>query len=217
MKVLILVQSIDEGRYSELIQTQKETWNSVNHPQVQTLFYMPHETKHGIEDETIYIRENKHWGLMYVHFMRACVQALKYEWDYIFKTDNSAYINKPELIKALESKPRQKFYGGHPFSSPEIINNFLWGEGVALSRDVVEDLIQSFVMKPYEKLGADDTILGFKLKDKFPWDETMKIHVYDKSPVPFCHTYRCANDKEDAVKFDDEIKNMRAIHQQLTS
>jgi hypothetical protein len=219
MKVLVLVQSIEEGRYTELIQTQKETWDSVNHPQVQTVFYMPHETKEGFEGKNLYIRENLHWGLMYVHFMRACVQLMKYEWDYLFKTDNSSYVNKAELIKLLEKKPRTKFYGGHPFSGgadPAIINDFMWGEGLALSRDVVADLIDMFAINPYDKLGADDTILGFKLKDRFPWDGTMFIHNYHHQPnIPKAHVYRCANEKADATKFDDDMRAMREIHKLL--
>lgn len=220
MKILVLVQSIDEGGYSDLIRVQKETWGSVKHPDVRTLFYMPHPKKSGIEGDNLYVQAGPHWGLMYLHLMKAFTHALTLEWDYIFKTDNSAYVNKPELVKILQDKPREKFYGGHLFSGgtkPDVVNDFMWGEGYALSRDVVEKLVDEYAIKPYEKLGADDTILGFRLKDKFPWDGTMKIqHYYDVNPVPPAHVYRCANDGENAVKFEDEMKNMRDIHQQLT-
>lgn len=221
MKVLILVQSIEEGRYPELIKAQKETWDSVKHPQVETIFYTPHAEKSGLEGNTLYIKDPIDRDNMFIHFVRACIQLLKHDWDYIFKTDNSTYVCKEELVKILETKPRIKFYGGqrHPYGDKglEDVKGFLWGEGIALSRDLIIKLIDIYAINPRNKLGPDDIIIGRLFTDRFIWDETMLIKSYYPLKNEFSgHVIRCHNDTPEGVVFDDTIKAMQEIHESLS-
>jgi hypothetical protein len=217
MKVLVLVQSIELGRYPELIKAQKETWASVEHPQVEVVFYTPTSDKTRMEDDTLYINSPMDKDNMFIHFTKACIHLLKHDWDYIFKTDNSAYVDKQALVKLLESKPRTKFYGGHPYGGPPIegLKGFLWGEGVAFSRDVIINLIDIFALN--RNTGPEDVIIGRLLEDRFPWDETMLIKSYYNLEEELSgHAYRCRNDNPEGVPFDDDIKAMKAIHESLS-
>lgn len=233
MKVLVLVQSIEEGNYKNIIQLQKDTWNSIAHENVETLFYIPSENKRGIEGDNLYIRESLAWDLMYVHFMKACVEALTLDWDYIFKTDNSTYVNKKELFKVLETKPRTNYYGGHPFfkTHPELntpaanaanIEDFMWGDGYVLSRDLVVKLVEKYVLNPYYLRAPDDYCVSFVLRlDKsYNEDPTLLIPGYydkDFSILPEKHVYRCIPSGTNAdLNYDDCVKAMKEIHQKLT-
>lgn len=220
MKVLILVQSVETGRYPELIKVQKETWASVKHPQVDTIFYTPTLENTRLEGDTLYINSPIDRDNMFIHFSKACIQLLNHEWDYIFKTDNSTYINKEQLVNLLESKPRTKFYGGHPYGGPDIpgLKGFLWGEGVAFSRDIIINLIDIFALTPHLNTGPEDILIGKHLTDKFLWDDTMLIKSYynlEKEELSG-HAFRCRNDNPEGVIFDDDIKAMKAIHESLS-
>lgn len=230
MKVLILVQSFEgdstfyakgDLSYEHLQKAQEETWDSVSNPNTKTIYYFPSLTKSGLEGNKLYIQHNLEYHYMFIHFMKALVQCMKYEWDYVFKTDNSSYVNKDELVRVLQSKPKTSYYGGHPYDGPNIndIKDFMWGEGVALSRDVAQKLIDIYAMDPNIRFGPEDLIMGLLLKDRFEWDPSLKILVYwniEKDPFPIGHVYRCRNDQSVETIFSDDIKAMKDIHQRLT-
>lgn len=220
MKILLLVQSCELARYPELIQVQKETWDSVSHPDINTIFYYPHPTKTGLIGKDLYFEGEPHWMNNYQNMMKAFTRILKMEWDILFKTDNTAYINKDQLVKVLKDKPLYNFYGGQLYDgpNPNPVKEFIWGEGMGLSRNLVQKLVDIYAMDPDAKRGAEDVHIGYIFKDKFPWDTTMPVFEYYKAtgPVPKTHVYRCKKDDKDWVPFDDEIKAMRDIHKQLT-
>jgi len=230
MKALILVQSVHAGNYTEAINLQKKTWDSVSHPNVETLFYIPEEGKSGIVDKDLYLNISPAWELMYVHFMKACVHALKFEWDYLLKTDNSTYINKEVLVNILESKPRTKYYGGHPFfqthperntpeHNPVGIKDFMWGDGFVLSRDLVIKLVDMYALNPYYLRAPEDYCVGFVLRDKCEPDTTLLIPSYydpsfsisSKTPI-----YRCIPSLTNVeLNYEDYTKAIIDIHKQL--
>jgi hypothetical protein len=231
MKVLILVQSIDVSNYSKIINLQKETWDSVENKDTATLFYMPDPNKTGIVGKNLYIKEEIAWELMYVHFMRACVHALKFEWDYIFKTDNSTYVDKERLVEVLENKPRQKYYGGHPFfkthpeyntpeRNPVGIKDFMWGDGFVLSRDLVIKLVDKFALNPYYLRSAEDYCTAFVLRDACQPDDSLLISSYYDKDFSFDvkqHVYRCIPSMTNAeLNYDQCRTAMIDIHKQLT-
>lgn len=228
MKVLILVQSFEgdstfyekgDLSYEHLQKAQEETWDSVNNPDTQTFYYFPSLTKNGIEGNKIYLKGPLEYNFMFIHMVKAFTHLLKFEWDYIFKTDNSTYINKEQLLKTLTNKPRFKFYGGHLFNAPEGFHEFLWGEGVAFSRDVVEKLIDMYSMYPNDFLGVDDGVTGYLLSGRAEWDKTMTIIDYwtEKDKLPLNHIYRCKKSESTTTLFADEIKAMKDIYQKFTS
>lgn len=222
MKVLVLVQSIDKDGYRELIQTQKETWDAIPHSQVKTVFYFPDPHKEGWFGQDLYVRSNTHYYLMFNHAIEAMRRCLEYEWEYLFKTDNSTYVCKHELVKNLTDKPRTKYFGGQIFEGAisEITWSFMWGEGIILSRDLVEYLVELFTYLPAIWYGAEDVYIGraFTLRNDFEWDTTQIVYQYWKMNAVVnakTHIYRC---RQDTVEhdFDSTIKSMRHIHHVLS-
>lgn len=220
MEVLILVQSIEKDGYRDLVRTQKETWDSVQHSQVRTVFYYPDPDHEGFNGQDLYIMANRDYYLMFNHFIKAISMCLKYEWDFLFKTDNSSYVNKQELVDLLLSKPRQKYYGGQAYQgppSPDCYWPFLWGEGYALSRDVAERLVEFFEYCPGIYYGAEDMMLGRALYNQFPWDESLPVYQYwvaNKRVTKKHHVYRC---RKDSIEHDfvETVKAMHHVHHVL--
>lgn len=209
MKVLILVQSVDKEPYIKLRQTQQETWDSVEHKNMKTMYYRPHPEEEFTKGKDMYIRGSEHWGFMFIQCMKAFRNVLSMEWDFLFKTDNSAYVDKKALFKLLTRKPGKKLYGGHRLDHPTT-GAFLWGEGVVLSRDVVEDLVDYYIMNYGKRMGVEDAHIGAVLNGKFPWDETMTVAMHQPGLItPGAHVYRCRTTDNP----EDWIKHMREIHQ----
>jgi len=215
MKVLILVQSIEKAGYNKLIQTQKETWDSVPNSDTRTIFYYPDLVKNGLVGQDLYLRSHLDISFMYHNFIDAMKFCLQFEWDYIFKTDNSAYVCKSELVKILSGKPRDRFFGGRLFYANDTKNpnNFIWGEGMALSRDVVKYLV-SLIPIHRTFRGVDDVQTSKVLYGKFPFT-AMPVHEYYRQPkpIPLTHVYRCK--KGPSPDHVDDIFAMKDIHQTL--
>ena len=219
MKIIILVQSVEAERYPELVKTQQETWDSIKHPDVTVLYYYPITiTKRGVDGNRLYVGGTEDFSYSFINTIRAFREIMMMEWDFIFKTDNSSYVNVEELVKILSTKPISGFYGGH--LHPEITpTKFLEGVGYAISRDVATHLIDVYANMPTHRMGLEDRWIGSLLTDKFEWDTTMEICDYYKltGSIPTSHLYCCKNNHPDAIKFDDEIRAMHAIHKQLTA
>jgi len=238
MKILVLVQSIHKFGYEELIKVQRETWDSIPHPDVTVFYYIPNEEKSGIIDNEIYIKDDTSFKHMFRHLVSAFKYVINMEWDYIVKIDNSTYLNKVELVKLLTNKPRTKFYGGMVYKGSEQQEILLWGEAVAYSRDSVQKLIDIHSLYRNDIIGVDDGMSGALLREYANWDTTMELCEFYKNTaetIPLCHAYRCANDEPDKVnekwnydvtqpiwregapeyKFRYEITAMREIHKQL--
>lgn len=221
MKILILVQSVDIDRYPELIAKQNQTWNSVVHPDVTTYFYYPVASgKLGVQGNNIYVAGGTNHMYHFSNTMKAFRDVLSLEWDYIVKTDTSAYIDKRALYDLLLNKPRTNYYGGqaykerHP-SLPD--SDFLWGECFVVSRDVVLRLIDTYAIAFNSLMGADDVHVARILKGKVEMDKSLEIcRYYESGFIPGYHAYRCKKDTTDSVPFEDELNAMTAIHESIS-
>ena len=220
MKILVLVQAVELARYPELVKTQKETWNSISNEEVDVYYYYPTiKEDPGIKEDKIIVGGSEHWSYMFINTIRAFREVMPLEWDYIFKTDLSAYVDKSKLVEALQHKPRTNYYGGHmyPELAKNLNTNFLWGEGFAISKDIAALLIDNYANMPTGRMGVEDVWIGNLLTDKIKWDESLTICEYYKKAKEFTlnHIYRCKNDSPDTVYFDDIIKAMREIHEKV--
>jgi hypothetical protein len=218
MKVLVLVMSCDIDRYPVLVAKQRETWDSVHVPGVSTVYYYAgHKTKLVRQRLNINIQEGT--GYFYYKTILAFKEMLRQDWDYIFKTDNSAYVNKAALYSVLENKPRQNFYGGHLYQTAFVKSDpFLWGEGMVFSRDVVQYLVDDYDISSVGRSGVEDVHIGMILKEPFNkkvvWDTSLTIPEYHKlQEIPLSHVYRCKDDKTGDVK--STLSAMDNIHQFL--
>jgi hypothetical protein len=216
MKVIILVMSCGVEDYPKLVQMQRDTWDSIVNPETQTIYYYAGHNTELLADRLI-IDTAEGQGHFYIKTMKAFEYLLTLEWDYIFKTDNSAYIYKKELVKALQDKPRTCFYGGHHYKTMSSLSPpFLWGEGIAFSRDVIQYLVEDYKTSTIPRYGVEDVHIGMILQDKFPWNTSMMIHEYHKGPFIVNHVYRC-KDIRLGCNIEQQLDAMRDLHSTITS
>lgn len=150
-KILIMVLSFDQPPYSDLMQAQLETWAAVPEFEVKTLFY------HGGSENSIHhkIVQQNHKSSAhilqlpctdsYYYMSHKFSLALEYvkDWDYdiIFRTNSSSYVNKNRLLEFAETLPKEKLYAGWTFVDSEDFGGLcVSGAGIFLSRDTAEIL-----------------------------------------------------------------------------
>jgi hypothetical protein len=82
------------------------------------------------------------WSLIGLKTLLAFKYVLeKYDFEYLFRTNTSSYLDTQGLLGFLEGKPKTSFYGGvvgKVFGNSE----FASGAGILLSRDVVERICE---------------------------------------------------------------------------
>jgi hypothetical protein len=162
MKILIVVLSyFDNGIYTKFYESQNESWNSVHVEGVDTFFLVGNNSKDEIVGNLIktYVGESL-YNCGY-KTIRAFELLKDYEYDYIFRTNSSSYIDKQMLKDYLLDKPRNNFYSG-------IIgnyNNILYasGSGFVISKDAVDLVIQK--KDRWNHNYIDDVSLGLLLRE----------------------------------------------------
>jgi hypothetical protein len=238
MKILILVQSIDipsRAPYRRLRQAQIDTWDSIPHPNVDVIYYFPGTRPDELVGNELHITCQTHWTYMFFNLAKAMRHMLKNDmtWDYIFKTDNSSYVDKAKLYEILLTKPREKYYGGSDFlfKTPQHKVDFMWGDGYALSRDMVAYIVGKYNQAPLKGKQEDDIVVGQLMHDVANWDKSLTIRVpmlYKNEVELGHHVYRCRIDNISyspaAAEFkdldsivDNDIMMMNKIHQAVTA
>lgn len=167
-KVLILVMSSPKiDIFDAMMKKQKETWDSVHVDGVNTLFFYGDETVESshINDKDLIIKTqdttpNNSYKIKLVYDF-----VFNMDWDYIFRTNASSYIDKQRLLNKAQTLPISKCYcgikvsvgGGKEFSS---------GAGSFYSRDCI-DILRNSINEDYKmKSELDDVVEGTILKDK---------------------------------------------------
>lgn len=158
MNILILVLSYNEPPYSDLMKAQQDTFGSVNvftqaHPPIFTVYYYGGEDKNKeIELKRVGSDESsRSWELKthdtdsYFYMTGKFRTALEYvsEWDYdiIFRTNSSSYINKEALYRFAETLPKEKLYAGWTTVDSEDHGGLVVsGAGIWLSHDCADIL-----------------------------------------------------------------------------
>lgn len=147
MNVLILVASCLKPPYDELWAAQERTWDSIKVDGVETFYYACTEL-----------------DTMHVKLAAALSDALTLlQWDFVFRTNSSSYVDKARMLAMAETLPREKCYCGIDG------DGFASGSGFFLSRDAAEILARDLPTGPQEntqrRVGdaqwlADDVLCG---------------------------------------------------------
>ena len=239
MKILILVQSIDlpnKQHYAKLRKAQEDTWDSIPHPDVDVIYYTPGLIADKLEGNKLHITCPTHWTYMFFNLAKAMRHMLKHDqsWDYIFKADNSVYIDKARLHEILLNKPREKYFGGmiFKFKGPNDPRpDFMWGDGYALSRDMVAYIVDKYNKAPFKGKQEDDVVVAHLMTDVANWDTTLEICIpgmQNGRVDPNYHAYRTRMDhtrqspaSTTYVEINEIIENdiimMHAIHKIITN
>lgn len=207
MRILISVLTyLDNGIYSKFYEVQNETWDSIDIEGVETFYYIGGGEKKEISGKLVIndLPETiPNEGYKFINFL---TQTINEEYDYIFHTNSSSYVDKKLLYEWLTDKPREKFYSG--VKGNYLGNSFASGCGFTLSKDVVKMLLEN--QNDWEHGYADDATLGILLgKLGLTIYEAPRFDVIDYSgdiPNNFFH-YRCKTNNREL-----DVNNLIRIH-----
>lgn len=131
-----MVVSCQQEPYLEMAKTSQETWDSINVPGVETIFYFGSPNKDNTFKEIYFpVQESLHSmgrkGLM------AYTWALQNrKFDYVARVNASCYVNKKLLLEHVQTLPDKEVFAGL-----EVIDTIPWqwgGGQYIISRDVLE-------------------------------------------------------------------------------
>lgn len=162
MKILIVVLSyFDNGIYTKFFESQNESWNSVDVEGVDTFFLIGNNSKDEIDGNLIKTNVKECLSNCGHKTIKAFELLKNYEYDYIFRTNSSSYIDKQMLKDYLEDKPRNNYYSGIIGNYSNIL--YASGSGFAISKDAVDLVIQK--KERWNHNYIDDVALGLLLRE----------------------------------------------------
>jgi hypothetical protein len=207
MKILILVLTyLDDNIYSKFYETQRKTWDSIDVKGVDTFYNINGGDKKEIKGNLIINDLPETVSNEGYKIINCFNQTLDWDYDYIYHTNSSSYVDKKLLYEWLLDKPRTNFYSGvkgsyqgYPFSS---------GCGFTISKDIVKLILEH--QDNWSHGDADDATLGILL-------HRLGINVYEaprfdvidyegEIPNNFFH-YRCKTNNREL-----DINNLIRIH-----
>lgn len=153
MKILIAVLSYDNPPFSNLMISQKNSWDSIGVENVHTLYYYgwdknynKHELvrqHHKSASHDLKLAFTDNYYLMAGKLKFALRWALTQEWDIMFRTNSSSYVNKKNLLKFAADLPKEKLYAGWTMQDTNHDGgDCVSGAGIFLSRDCCEILLK---------------------------------------------------------------------------
>lgn len=187
--------TLDGGLNTELYKKQMSTWDSVNTPNVKTLYYIGGGNKKEIRGN-LSIDINPETKANTSLKMVTCLELTKdWDYDYIFHTNASSYVDKKLLYEWLLDKPRLKFYSG-------VVGDFGGGMffasgcGFSISKDVAKLIIQH--QNEWEYSDINDVTLGILLTklgiEIYPAPRMdLGCNFTENVPIDYFH-YRCKVD-----------------------
>lgn len=136
------------------MRTQQETFDSVEVEGVRTVYYhgglpeqgavkfsVKHSNPHSSWERVEFNCTDKYY-YMASKFREALRYTQDWEYDYIFRSNSSSYINKPALVEFAKTLPTEKLYAGWTFKDSEDFGgDCVSGAGIFLSRDTAKILM----------------------------------------------------------------------------
>jgi len=167
-KLLILVLSSNTYPSKRNEKVLKKTWVLNNSKNVQTIFYKAGKKTSFIKNN-LFVESGKQTKDIGAKTIKAFDWALEnIEFDYIFRTNSSSYINVKNLLNYLESFDEQNnfLYNGIVMSLPK--NNsreavdFISGAGILLNKQTIKLIIEN--KDQFNNNEWDDVAIGMLLK-----------------------------------------------------
>lgn len=224
-RVIIVNQSTFHPKYESIDTTSRETWGSQIIDDVDILNYYaaydsegePIEHKFGTnpplgEDKrvgNVLLQGVRDWKasrprrrgedtrlLRFIRVLEYCVD--NYEFDYIYRTGCTSYIDIKKLLKYLDKVPKEKVYAGSAYceshfpwfmsvkGKPKWKCSFVAGFHCLMSRDVVEFAVKN--KKLLEEIDAtEDVSFGMLVTTKGGY---IKEEEFCKEDRGTWHSYR---------------------------
>jgi len=142
MKVIVSILAMEARHYPRLEAVVRETWYNLYKDKYKIFFYYGNREKNEIVDEKIYtIYDEGLYGIGYRTLEMLEILYEKFDFDYIFRTTLSSYVDMEKLTEFLTDKPKNNFYCGGFVSHDGI--PFCSGSGYFLSRDLVKLILDN--------------------------------------------------------------------------
>lgn len=212
MKVLILVQACDDAPYFEMQKVQRETWDSLEEPGVTTVYYYGNNSHNGEyiwnkDNGKLYCPCSEAYDMMHYRHKLAVEWCFKnVEFDLMFRTNASSYVDKKRLMQFAKTLPLKECF--------ESMGNYVMsGCGFFLSKDLVKvanDPIDDHPTPSEDMYIA--TMLNRAGYDVGKEGDRVDFDHYKKGPQRECYHYRCKSDTADRTK---DIIAFRKLFKQL--
>lgn len=133
------------------------------------------------------------------------------EFDYLFRTNSSTYVDRRRLVEQAGTRPRTGYWGGFPGQHDGV--PFTSGAGTLLSRDVVLRAVE----QQWDWAAIDDVALGSALHAAGFQPEPLGRPVITGAhevvdPGPEVFMWRCKG-----VDRRDDVQTMTTLHELLRS
>lgn len=215
MKLLILVQSCLAYPYNGMQLAARETWDAFEPKGVETWWYTGGNGTQTIFDDerTISAPCSDDLDRRHTKFQHALRLVWNWDWDMMFRTNVSSYVDKAMTLEKAKTLPLQRCYCGKSGG------DFASGCGVFLSRDCCEILMNE--IKGEEKLRAEDWHMGqilaehgiFVTPGAERFDYWWNAGPHGTVEIVDCYHYRCKPMPGHDKNRDMDIKAFRAIHE----
>jgi hypothetical protein len=193
MKILILTLTFfDDGIYKKFYDTQKLTWDSIDVEDIETMFYIGNQTENKIEGNIIHTKIQESISNCGYKTLEAFEQIKNFDFDYIYRTNSSSYVDKNLLKKHISEYGKNSIYSGVVGECYGI--NFASGCGYTISKDLVHYVIEN---KSHWDHGLIDDVAISKLLSRinvYP-TQSPRYDIYDinENISMDCFHYRIKN------------------------
>jgi hypothetical protein len=217
-RVIISVLSSEESPYDILEESIRKTWVNLNKNSVPIFFYYGINTDievkgdkidgNWINGDKIYIDVTEsYWNIGFKTIGMLELLYEKFDFDYIYRTNSSSYVDINMLYDFLDDKPNENFYCGLKANCSG--NDFCSGSGYFLSRDLVKFIIDN--KEFWDHSLVDDVSVGKLLarKEVSPINGSRFDFPSSNPPIDFFH-YRC---KESSGDRQVDVNNMKLLYE----
>lgn len=211
MKILIIVLSFSDngGIYDKFYLSQKNTWDSVYVEDVSTYYNFGGSLENYITGDRINVNTSEgiiNCGIKTIEAFKLILEK-NIDFDYVFRTNSSSYVDKSKLKSFLEDKPRTGYYAGACGNYDGF--DYVSGSGIILSKDLVK-LISDEKQKMKTKY-IDDVMIGEFLKENGVFPKNIyRFNIHNTRNFNFdddYFLYRCkSNDR------NIDVDNLYLIH-----
>lgn len=220
-KILIMILSFKDAPYGQLMKAQQETFDSIKVEGVETIYYCG-----GYEQTTIHIND---WSMECIYDItdnyfkmagkfKRCLQQIHEcgnEYDFIFRSNSSSYLQKQRLKEFAATLPTEKLYAGKTLVD---VNDFsgisISGAGIWLSRDTAE-ILRNEIDPNFEM--EEDIYISRILRKRgvVALEDNSRYDVPDSIPDDISlnrYHYRCKTGNR-----MQDVHNMRELHKLITA
>lgn len=210
-KVLILVQACDDAPYLEMQRAQLATWDSVEVEGVTTVYYYgnnthPNDYMFFKSYKKLYCPCSEAYDMMHYRHKLATEWCMGHvDFDIMFRTNASSYVDKQLLFDYAQTLPTEKLF---------ISNNGIpSGAGFFLSKDLIKIANEGIDQHPTP---SEDMYIFSMLNkagyDLQPGGDRVEFNHYSNQPERPCYHYRCKSDTGDRTK---DIKAFNKLFNQF--